>query len=470
MTVSTPAIAKAFGSVLEEVEWNTTIYSLIFGATMLLWGKLGGMYGHKKLFVCGNAVFALGSAMVGLSPSIGVMIASRALQGIGAAMLNPSAISLIALSFPPKERSVAFGMNGMAASIGVALGYVVGGVCSEYLSWRWAFFVNIPLCIISAFGVWHFLPPTADGKRHAPLDVIGAIQSLLGIGLIIFALSEGHTMGWWQPKLPYTLFGQQMPISPIPVALVVALVILVLFWRRELKLQRTGGEPVFDVTLFNLPSFCWGGVVSFLRTLSMFIVNYGLVLYLQLYEGVPALHAAMISFPNAAAGFLGAPIGGWLSNKIGAARSVQAGLVAQTLGTLWVWFITTPTLSVWQLIGPFAIFGFGSGLAGAQLTTASLQDVPRERTGDASGALITLRQLGAAFAVATYALITATTFVKLAMEGYNKGRIASMSERDVVMLMFVVSAGCIFITNLIPNRKPADAPAQASAKESNSAE
>jgi EmrB/QacA subfamily drug resistance transporter len=471
MTVSTPSIAKAFGAHVSLVEWNTTIYSLLFGSTMLLWGKLGEMYGHKYMFVIGNAIFALGSALVGMSPTVGTMIASRALQGVGAAMLNPSAIALIALSFPPKQRSIAFGINGMAASIGVALGYVVGGACAEYWGWRWAFLVNLPLCLISAVGVWHFLPFASDQKEQRPrLDVIGAVQSLLGIGLVIFGLSEGFKFGWWQPSPFLASLAPSLPVSPIPFVFVVAITLIVLFWRRELKLQRSGGEPVFDVTLFNLASFRWGGVVSFLRTLSMFVVNYGIVLYLQIYEGVPALQAAIISFPNAAAGFFGAPIGGWLSNKIGAARSVQLGLVAQTIGTIWVWQIIAPTLSVWELIGPFAIFGFGSGLAGAQLTTASLQDVPRERTGDASGALITVRQLGASFAVATYAVVTKFTFVTLAMEGFHKKRIATISERDVVLIMFFISLACIFITSLIPNRKGSDAKAEGAAHEASSAE
>jgi MFS family permease len=325
MTVSTPAITRDFGANLADVEWSSTIYSLFFGATMLLWGKLGGTFGHRRLFVAGNLVFAVGSALVGLSPNIAVMIAMRAVQGMGAAMVNPAAIALIALSFRGKDRAFAFGINGVAASIGVALGFVVGGVCAQYVGWRWAFFVNVPLCLISALGVWYFLPAAVEEKekRRLHLDIPGSAQSLVGLGLAIFALSEGHTFGWWQPRLPWSIFSASMPLSPIPIALVLGLAMLILFVRRELSLTRHGVEPVFDVSLFALASFRWGGVVALLRTLAMFTMNYSVTLYLQLYEGIPALHAAMISFPNALAGLLGAVVSGWLSNRLGATRSVQ---------------------------------------------------------------------------------------------------------------------------------------------------
>jgi MFS family permease len=147
MTVATPTISRAFHADLPTVEWTTTIYSLFFGATMLLWSKLGSIHGHRRMFIAGSCVFAAGSALVGCSPNIGTMIAMRALQGIGAAMFNPAAIALIALLFSPGERPLAYGINGMATSIGVALGYVLGGAVVESVGWRWAYYVNLPICL-----------------------------------------------------------------------------------------------------------------------------------------------------------------------------------------------------------------------------------------------------------------------------------------------------------------------------------
>jgi EmrB/QacA subfamily drug resistance transporter len=448
MTVSTPTISRTFHASLLQVEWTTTIYALFFGATMLLWGKLGAIYGHRRLFIFGNLIFALGSGLVGCSWNIGMMVAMRALQGVGAAMFNPAAIALIALIFDGRERSVAYGINGMAASVGIALGYVLGGLCAEYVGWRWAFYINLPICLAAAWGVFRFVPEAKEGPRR-PLDIFGVALSLLGLALAIYGLSEGQSMGWWHDKMRTGL-----PISPAPLALLVGIVLMVVFVARENRLGAAHREPLFDITLFKMASFRWGAIVGMLRYLGQFAVNYGVTLYLQLDEGIPALRAALISLPNALAGVIAAPLGGWLANRIGAARAVQLGLTLQAIGMLWIWHIITPKLSVWDLLGPFAIFGFGAGLASAQLNTASLQDVPREKTGDASSAITTLRQLGGSFSVAVFGLITATTVARLAQEGYDQTESGTVSMRDVVLVMLGVSLVCVVLSTRIPNRLP----------------
>jgi EmrB/QacA subfamily drug resistance transporter len=459
MTVATPTISKAFKAGLPEVEWNTTIYSLVFGATMLLWGKLGATYGYRRVFILCNILFALGSVLVGCAPTIGTMITMRALQGMGAAMFNPSAIALIALMFTDEKRPLAYGINGMAGSIGVALGYVVGGICAEYFGWRWAFYLNLPICLVAIVGAMVFVPGT-HGGHGLPLDFEGATLSLLGLGLIIFGLSEAQTLGWWHLKAPLMIFHHTVPLpfSVIPLAIVAGVILMFIFARRQLRWKRQGKEPLFDVTLFSLPSFRWGGIVSLLRYLAQFTVNYGLTLYLQLDEGIPAFKAALISLPNALAGLFAAPFGGWLANRIGAARAVQIGILFQAIGIAWVWQIISPTISVWQLAGPFAVFGFGSGLAGAQLNTASLQDVETQRMGDAASAVTTLRQLGASFAVAIFSLITSTTMIRLAIKGDNKITSNTVSMQDVVLVMFLISVLCLIFSCLIPNRRPPSRP------------
>jgi EmrB/QacA subfamily drug resistance transporter len=459
MTVVTPTISKTFHATLPAVEWTTTIYSLFFGATMLLWGKMGSLFGHRRLFIVGSGLFALGSALVGWAPNIGMMIAMRALQGTGAAMFNPAAIALIGLLFSPQDRPLAYGINGMAGSIGVALGYVLGGACAEYLNWRWAFYVNLPICALAITGALRYVPRASEpGHPHA-LDVFGAFQSLLGLGLIITGLSEAQTLGLGRTKVPYSLLGHPVPFSPAPVAIVFGAVIMVAYALRELRLTRRGREPVFDVTLFRLPSFRWGSLATMLRYLAQFTVNYGVTIYLQIDEGVPALRAGLISIPNAAAGLLAGPVGGWLAARIGAARAVQAGLVSQAAGIAWVWWLIGPHLSIWQLIGPFALFGFGAGLAGAQLNTASLEEVGPERMGDAASAVTTFRQLGGSLAVAVFGILAAATTVRLKMEGLDLTQVGIDSMKDVVLAMLAVSVGCIGVALGIPNRvRPAGPP------------
>ena len=207
MTVVTPTISKTFHSPLPVVEWTTTIYSLFFGATMLLWGKMGSIFGHRSLFIFGSIVFALGSALVGWAPNIGTMIAMRALQGTGAAMFNPAAIALIGLLFGPKDRPLAYGINGMAGSVGVALGYVLGGACAEFLDWRWAYYLNLPICAIAVAGALLFIPKASEPGHPYALDVLGSFESLLGLGLLITGLSEAQTLGWGRARIPFSIFG-----------------------------------------------------------------------------------------------------------------------------------------------------------------------------------------------------------------------------------------------------------------------
>jgi EmrB/QacA subfamily drug resistance transporter len=461
MTVATPTILRVFQTNLATVEWTTTIYSLFFGATMLLWSKLGSIHGHRRLFMIGLGVFAVSSALVGLAPNIGLMIAMRAIQGVGAAMFNPAAIALIAVLFAPGDRPVAYGINGMAGSVGVGLGYLLGGACAQYVGWRWAFYVNLPICLVAIVGAHRFVPQAAPRSPGGPLDVFGAAQSLVGLSLLIFGLSEGGTFGWWHPKEPVRVFHERLglPVSLVPLCLIAGVLILVGYVRRELKLSRHGREPVFDITLFALRSFRWGGLATLLRYLAQFTVNYGVTLYLQVSEGIPALKAALVSMPNALAGLVAGPVGGWLANRIGVARSVQLGLLCQGAGIAWVAVLLAPRLSVWSLVGPFGLFGFGAGLAGAQLNTATLQDVSLARTGDASGAATTLRQLGASFAVAIFAIIAAASTARFTREGYDAAWQGVYSIRSVVEAMLLVNLVCLGVALRIPNHRPRFEPA-----------
>jgi len=461
MTVATPTILRVFHTDLATVEWTTTIYSLFFGATMLLWSKLGSIHGHRRMFMIGLAVFAGSSALVGLAPTIGLMIAMRALQGVGAAMFNPAAIALIAVLFAPGDRPLAYGINGMAGSVGVGLGYLLGGACAQYVGWRWAFYVNLPICLVAIVGAHRFVPPDATPAKRGPLDVFGAAQSLVGLSLLIFGLSEGGTFGWWRPKEPVRIFHERLglPVSLVPLCLIAGVLIMIGYVHRELKLSRRGREPVFDLTLFALRSFRWGGLATLLRYLAQFTVNYGVTLYLQVSEGIPALRAALVSMPNALAGLVAGPVGGWLANRIGVARSVQLGLVCQGVGIAWVAVVLAPHLSIWSLMGPFGLFGFGAGLAGAQLNTATLQDVSLERTGDASGAATTLRQLGASFAVAIFAIVAATSTAQLTRAGYDALWQGVYSTRTVVEAMLAVNVICLGVAARIPNHRPRFDPA-----------
>jgi EmrB/QacA subfamily drug resistance transporter len=414
------------------------------------------MFGHRRMFILGNLTFALGSVLVAWSPTIALMIAMRALQGVGAAMLNPAAIALIALLFTGRDRAVAYGINGMTAAVGVGLGYMLGGLCAEYVGWRWAFYVNLPSCILAAWGAWRYVPVLREHPERRRLDYVGAGQSLVGLALIIFALIQGQSLGWWTVKQPLVLFGwaAPLPVSAAPLALGLGCLLLAVFAWRELALARRRREPLFDVTLFRHASFRWGSLVGMLRFLAQFAVNYSVTLFLQIFEGIKALQAGLVSVPIALFGTMAAPLGGWLANRLGVQRIVLVGLLLQGVGLFWLWWLVAPALSLWALAGPFALFGLGSGLASAQLNTATLQDVPRDRTGDASSAAVTLRQLGAPFAAALVGLILESTATRLALEGYDRSARGVAAMENVVLAVLAINVVCLVLTGLIPNHVP----------------
>jgi MFS family permease len=204
----------------------------------------------------------------------------------------------------------------------------------------------------------------------------------------------------------------------------------------------------------NDTSFRWGGIVGMLRFLAQFAVNYSVTLFLQIFEGIKALQAGLVSVPAALCGTIAAPLGGWLANRLGVQRTVLVGLLLQGAGVFWIWRMVAPALSIWQLAGPFALFGLGSGLAGAQLNTATLQDVPRDRTGDASSAAITLRQLGAPFAAALVGLILESSVTRLVLEGYDRSARGIGAMQSMMLAIMVINGVCLILTLLIPNHVP----------------
>jgi MFS family permease len=177
-------------------------------------------------------------------------------------------------------------------------------------------------------------------------------------------------------------------------------------------------------------------------------------LFLQIFEGIKALQAGLVSAPFALFGTIAAPLGGWLANRLGVQRIVLVGLLLQGAGLFWIWWLVAPALSLWELAGPFSLFGLGAGLASAQLNTATLQDVPRDRTGDASSAAVTLRQLGAPFAAALVGLILESSVTRLALKGYDRSARGVGAMENVVLAMMVINFVCLVLTLLIPNHVP----------------
>ncbi|MEP7288759.1 MAG: MFS transporter [Chloroflexota bacterium] len=432
VNIAFPSIRKTFGASFADAEWVNSIYSLVFGAALITWGKLGDQFGRRNIFVLGAIVFTLGSLGTGLAPNIGVMILFRAMQGMGAAMMSPSTLSIVSSTFQGRERGMAFGIWGAMAGVSVALGPVLGGWLISYGtgitpdSWRLAFLVNVPIGVIAIIGAFWAIRETRDESVKVKIDWLGILLASLALGAIVFAAIEGQNYGWLQATKPFSLGPITYPMlasgvtavpagtaSFIPFVFVFGLLMFVLFVVIEVSQERRGGEPLFEFGMLKYPSFRYGLITILIVALGEFGVVLVLSIFFQLAKGLDAFSTGLRFLPFAIAVLIAAPVAGSLSTRFGAKWVVTAGMVCEAVSLFWISQIMYENVRFLTLLPPFLLYGVGVGLAVAQLANIVLSDIPQNKAGVASGATNTLRQLGGSLGIA---IIGAVLFGAFATE------------------------------------------------------
>ena len=428
VNIAFPAIRATFNSPFSDAEWVNSIYSLIFGAALITWGRLGDQYGRRNIFVIGAALFALSSLGVGLAPTIGVMIGFRALQGLAAAMMSPSTLSIISSTFKGRERGIAFGVWGATAGVSAALGPILGGWLIEYgtdimaESWRLAFLINVPLAAIAIAGSFWAIRETRDTVHKHQIDWIGIIFATLGIGSIVTGTIEGQTYGWWfakkvfalgpihYPNLPLNVTVPAGTISFVPFTFIIGAIFTVLFVWWEIYLEKREGEPLFELSLFKYPSFRYGLITIFIVALGEFGTFLGLSIYIQLAKGFGAFETGLQFLSFAIVTMIVAPLAGIFSSRFGAKWVVTAGMLCEGIALFWVSRILYIDRPISSLTLPLMLYGVGVGLAIAQLSNLVLSDIPSDKSGQGSGATNTIRQLGASLGIALIGAVLFSTF------------------------------------------------------------
>lgn len=428
VNIAFPAIRATFKSPFSDAEWVNSIYSLIFGAALITWGRLGDHYGRRNIFVAGAALFALSSLGVGLASSIGVMIGFRALQGMAAAMMSPSTLSIISSTFKGRERGIAFGVWGATAGISAALGPILGGWLIEYgtnimaESWRLAFLINVPLAAIAIAGSFWAIRETRDVLHKHQIDWVGILFATLGIGAIVSGTIEGQTHGWWFAKKVFVLGSIHYPnlpldaaipagtISFIPFTFIIGLIFVALFVWWELYLEKRNGEPLFELSLFKYTSFRYGLITIFIVALGEFGTFLGLSIYIQLAKGLGAFETGLQFLSFAIVTMFVAPMAGVLSSRFGAKWVVTIGMLCEGIALFWVSRVLYIDRPISSLTLPLMLYGVGVGLAIAQLSNLVLSDIPSEKAGQGSGATNTIRQLGASLGIALIGAVLFSTF------------------------------------------------------------
>jgi EmrB/QacA subfamily drug resistance transporter len=411
VNVLLPDMVDELGLTNTDVLWVNSIYSLIFASLLIPIGLIADRYGRKRLFLIGTVVFLLGSFGAGASTSPGMLIAFRAVQAVGASMMLPSSVAIINVMFVGKQRAAAFGLWGAVFGGAAALGPLLGGFLGQEFSWRWAFFINVPVAIISAILVIKYVPET-KAKGSDSLDPVGVLLSVFGLALIVFGLIESEQYGWWNSLRPFEAlsftYSGRLSIVPIAVVTGMALLLCLFFWSRYRA--RIGKTPLIDLELFSIPRYGFGNVVALVVSLGEFGILFVLPLWLQSVAGLGILQTGVLLTALAGGALLSGGAARHLAAAVGPTRTVRLGMGLEIIGILGTALVLSPSRSPWWMAIPLFIYGIGLGLASAQLTSVVLEDVPPAKSGRASAMTSTFRQLGSALGSA---ILGATLFAGL---------------------------------------------------------
>ncbi|WP_062287676.1 MFS transporter [Demequina phytophila] len=392
VNVALPEIIREVGLSSTQAEWMNAVYSLMFAALLLTAGRIGDLWGRRRLLLIGMVVFIAASVVAGSVADGGALIAARTVQGIGAALIMPATLSTVNAVFGGRERAIAFAVWGSTIGGMAAVGPLVGGWLTTDVSWRWAFWLNVPVGLaVLALVIWA-VPETRDETAKGGLDIRGAVMSSLGMAAIVFGLIEGGRYGWW--------LQEDGSLSPVPVVIALGLVLMVVFVRDQLVRRRRGGVVLVDLALFGLRSFRYGSIAALVVALGEFGLLFTLPLLLQNALGYTPLGTGWLVLFLAIGTFLVSGATPQLTRRIGARAVVRTGLALEALavGALAVTLsidVSGVLIAVWLFV-----YGAGVGMATAQLTSVILADVPVAESGQASGLQSTVRQLGSSLGVA----------------------------------------------------------------------
>ncbi len=381
VNVALPSIQDDLGASLSSLEWTVNAYTLSFAVLLVTGGRLGDIFGRRRMFLGGVMVFAGSSALIGLAPTQEWLIAGRALQGAGAAFMMPGTLSIISNTFPPAERGRAIGTWAGVSALALAIGPAVGGALTEYVSWRAIFFLNLPVAIgavvVTLFAVRESFDKTVDKK----VDIAGIATLSVGLSALVLALVDGNSWGW---------------SSPGTVALLATAVVgLVAFAVVELRSR----VPMVQFEFFRSRTFLGANTAAFIVSFAMLAMFFFLALYMQNILGYSALEAGVRFLPSTVVIIFAAPIAGRLADRIGPRPLMVTGLGLAAVA-LYMESNITATSSYSALLAPFIIMGLGMGLTMSPMSTAAMNAVPAAKAGVASGILSMSRMVGGTFGVA----------------------------------------------------------------------
>jgi EmrB/QacA subfamily drug resistance transporter len=380
VTTALPSIRAHLGGGITDLEWTVNAYTLTFAVLLMLGAALGDRFGRRRIFTLGLTLFTLSSLGAALAPDIGTLIAARAAQGVGAALLTPVSLTLLTTAVPPARRGAAFGAWGAVNGMAVALGPLIGGTVVEHLSWQWIFALNVPIGLA--------LIPLARlrlAESHGPngrLDIPGTALASAGLFGIVFALIRGNSDGWTSPT--------------VLTGLVAGAALMIAFVVWELRTE----QPLLPMRLFRNRAFAAVNSASLLMSLGMFGSIFLLSQWLQNAQGYSPMEAGVRMLPWTAMPMLVAPIAGLFVDRIGGRIIIATGLALQAAGLTWFALIVAAHVSYASQLPALILSGIGMALFFSPVAAVLMGSVKPEEQGVASGANSALREVGGALGIA----------------------------------------------------------------------
>jgi EmrB/QacA subfamily drug resistance transporter len=423
VNIALPAIQTDFRIDLTTVEWVVVAYLLVVGSLLLPFGRLGEVLTFKRVYLAGFAIFTLASVCCGAAPNAAGLVAFRAVQGIGAAMLMAMGPAIVAHTFHDRERGRALGLNGLSVAIGLSLGPALGGILTQVATWRAIFLINAPIGLLAILWAARVLPAETRGKDES-FDIKGAALSGVALFALLLALSDGQEWGWTSPAI---------------VGLFIAFIVL---GGAFLVAERSSIQPMIDLALFRIRPFSAGLASVVVAFAGLFTATFLLPFLLEQGRGFSPIEAGLLLTPVPITMALVAPLSGAASDRFGPRILASAGMAIMALGLLSLTQLPVdfalPDL-VWRLV----LLGVGQGMFMSPNSSAVLGSVPRPRIGTASGTLAQMRVNGQALGIALSGAIVATRLpVHLAELGGGAptAAVRSAALAEAIHDAFVVAA------------------------------
>jgi EmrB/QacA subfamily drug resistance transporter len=389
VNVALPSIQRSLNATTSTLEWTVNAYTLTFAVLLVTGGRLGDIFGRRRIFMTGVVIFGTASLAIGFSPSDTWLVVWRAIQGSGSALMMPMTLSIITNAFPPQERGKAIGTWAGVSAMALAIGPVVGGFLVETVSWQSIFFLNVPVAIGAVVVATFAVRESRDETVERIVDIPGVLTLTVGLAALVLALVEGNSWHWGSTR-ELVLF---------------ALSAVSLFTFVQIELRRR--VPMVNFAFFRARSFVGANIVAFIVSFAMLAMFFFLALYLQNIRGYSPLEAGIRFLPSTALVIVMGPLAGRLADRVGPRPLMTLGLVLVSGALFWMSHLTVSSSYATTLLPGFMLMGIGIGLVMSPMSTAAMNSVEQTKAGAAAGILSQNRMVGGTFGVAiTGALVS----------------------------------------------------------------